>query len=216
MSLTQTALDVLVRYGYFGIFVFTFLETSLLFPLLPSELVVPALAAVVVGSASGVVGFALVGAAGGSAGGLFAYHVFGAKGSVAAERYGQYVRVSQADIDRSRRLFTRWGRHSVFWGRFFPFFRSAVSIPAGFARMNRARFLCYTAAGTFLFDAAVAAVVLYGGRRVERLGFGHLFARGVSFATEFAASRPVLAGVAVVFILAAVGVAARRSIRAEL
>nr|WP_231751701.1 hypothetical protein [Halogeometricum sp. CBA1124] len=52
MSLTQPLLDALVRYGYLGIFVFTFLETSLLFPLLPSELVVPAIAGVAVGSAT--------------------------------------------------------------------------------------------------------------------------------------------------------------------
>jgi membrane protein DedA with SNARE-associated domain len=208
MSLTQALLDVLVRYGYLGIFVFTFLETSLLFPLLPSELVVPAIAGAAVGSATGAVAFAAAGAAGGTVGGVFAYRVFGARGATAAERYGDYVRVSQADIDRGRRLFTRWGEHSVLWGRLLPFFRSVVSVPAGFAQMNRPRFAVYTAAGTFAFDLAVAGLVLYGRRQAERVGARRLAARTVALVTEFAAARPAIAAVVggVVVFAAAVAV----------
>ncbi|SFR74145.1 membrane protein DedA, SNARE-associated domain [Halogeometricum rufum] len=214
MSLTQPLLDALVRYGYLGIFVFTFLETSLLFPLLPSELVVPAIAGVAVGSATGAVAFAAAGAAGGTVGGLFAYRVFGARGATAAERYGDSVRVSQDDIDRGRRLFSRWGEHSVLWGRLLPFFRSAVSIPAGFAQMSLAKFAVYTAAGTFAFDIAVAGLVLYGRRQVERVGARHLATRLVALLNEFVAARPAVAavvGAAAVFLAAvAVGLGVSR------
>lgn len=208
MSLTQTALELLVRYGYLGVFVFTFLETSLLFPFLPSELVVPAIAGAVVGSASGLVVFAATGAAGGTVGGLFAYHAFGRKGASATESYGDYVRVSQTDVDRGRRLFNRWGAHAVLWGRFLPFVRSAVSVPAGFARMDVPRFAAYTAVGTFLFDLAVGGLVLYGRRRAERVGFSDVVARTVEVATEFVAVRPA-AAVAVVTVVA-VGLGLRR------
>lgn len=191
MSLTQPVFDVLVRYGYLGIFAFTFLETSMLFPLLPSEVVVPAIAGVVVGSASGVVLFAAAGAAGGTVGGLVAYRAFGETGAAAAESYGDYVRVSQSDVERGRRLFERWGEHAVLWGRLLPFFRSVVSIPAGFAEMDVRRFAVYTAIGTFLFDLAVAGVVLWGRRQVEHLGIravaGEILAA--------AAARPVVTAV---------------------
>lgn len=215
MNLTQTALELLVRYGYLGIFLFTFLETSLLFPLLPSELVVPAIAGVVVGSVPGLVLFAAVGAAGGTAGGLFAYRAFGRKGATAAEAYGDYLRISQSDIDRGQRLFNRWGDHSVLWGRFLPFFRSVVSVPAGFARMDVARFSVYTAVGTFLFDLAVGALVLYGRRQVERVGFRRVAGRGIELAAEFVAARPVGTAVVALVVAVGLGVWTRRRKRAQ-
>ena len=215
MSLTQTVLDLLVRYGYLGIFVFTFLETSMLFPFLPSEVAVPALAGVIVGSPSTAALFALAGAAGGTLGGLFAYYAFGTKGSAAAEAYGGRINVSQEEIDRGRRLFNRWGQHSVLWGRFLPFVRSVVSIPAGFAEMNAVRFSVYTAVGTFLFDLAVAGLVLYGKRQVERLGFRQVASRLLGFAVEYARTNPVVAAVVAAVLVVAIGWGVRRVRLAE-
>lgn len=162
MTLTQTVLDLLTQYGYLGLFVFMFLETSMVFPFLPSELVVPFAAGLLVTSIPTLVAFALVAAAGATIGSLFAYHVFGTAGTTVAERYGEYVHVSQDDIDRSRRWFRRWGESSVLWGRLFPVLRSIISIPAGFTEMNRDRFTAYSFIGAFLFDVGVGMVVYYG------------------------------------------------------
>jgi membrane protein DedA with SNARE-associated domain len=162
MTLTQTVLDLLTQYGYLGLFVFMFLETSMVFPFLPSELVVPFAAGLLVTSGPTLVVFALVAATGATVGSLFAYHVFGTAGATVAEQYGEYIHVSQDEIDRSRRWFGRWGESSVLWGRLFPVLRSIISIPAGFAEMNRSRFAAYSFVGAFLFNAGIGAVVYYG------------------------------------------------------
>ncbi|MFH5801088.1 DedA family protein [Haladaptatus sp. CMAA 1911] len=139
-----------------------FLETSMVFPFLPSELVVPFAAGLLVTSGPTLVAFALVAATGATIGSLFAYHVFGTAGATVAERYGEYVHVSQDEIDRSRRWFRRWGESSVLWGRLLPVLRSIISIPAGFTEMNRSRFTAYSFIGAFLFNVGVGLVVYYG------------------------------------------------------
>lgn len=79
-----------------------------------------------------------------------------------AERYGQYVHVSQEEIDRSQRWFYQWGKTSMLWGRLLPVLRSIISIPVGFTEMNQGRFTAYTLVGALLFNLGVGTIVYYG------------------------------------------------------
>ena len=160
MDLTTTALDLARTYGYLFVFVFVFLETSMLFPLLPSEVVLPASAAVVVTSPLTLGAFALAATAGGVVGSVVCYELFRHAGERAVER--RWLRVDRDDADRARRWFRTWGRHSVLWGRTLPVLRSVVSIPAGLSGMHRGLFVGYTAVGTLAFTVAVGGLVYVG------------------------------------------------------
>ncbi|WP_135853916.1 DedA family protein [Halorussus salinus] len=167
--LGETALRLVEQYGYLALAVFTFLEASMLFPLLPSEVVVPGAAALLV---AGPVTFALFAAAvvvGTTVGSLFAYHVFGERGRSALSSRGGSLRVSEERIERATGWFRRWGEHSVLWGRLLPVLRSVVSIPAGLAGMARWKFTLYSAVGALAFAAVVAAAVETG---LNLLGLG--------------------------------------------
>nr|WP_233265232.1 DedA family protein [Halomarina oriensis] len=142
------------------VFAFVFLETSMLFPLLPSEVVLPASAAIVVTSPSTLALFVLVATAGAVVGSVVCYELFSRAGEAAVDH--RWVRVEESDADRARRWFRRWGRHSVLWGRVLPVLRSVVSIPAGLSGMNRVLFTGYTAVGALAFNAAVGGVVYAG------------------------------------------------------
>ncbi|WP_232686779.1 DedA family protein [Halobacterium zhouii] len=202
-GLTQAAVEFLTRYGYLALFVFAFLETSMVFPLLPSELVLPVAAGLLVHGPVTLVAFALVAAGGATAGSLFAYVVFGTAGVRAADRYGAYVRVSQTDIERSRRWFQRWGETAVLWGRLLPVLRSVISIPAGFARMNRATFAAYSAVGSLLFALGVGAVVYYGRQRSV---YSFVWVALPDWLTAPLAASPVLAVLLGGLVLVALGV----------
>lgn len=165
LGLGRRAVAAFQQYGYAALFAFMFLETSLLFPFIPSEVAVPVAAALLVGSTVALLPFVLVAAAGATAGSLVAYRLFGEAGAAAVERYGRYVHVSESDVHRAQRWFDRWGTHSVFWGRLLPGLRSLISVPAGFARMDVTRFALYTAAGSGIFAAAVGGLVYYGRTR---------------------------------------------------
>jgi membrane protein DedA with SNARE-associated domain len=160
-GLTQTTFDLVRQFGYLAVFVFLFLETSMLFPLLPSEVVVPFAAGVLVAGPAGIVLFGAASAGGAVVGGVVAYYAFG----VGSDRFLHGVPdrfVDDDDVDRSEEWFSEYGEGSVLWGRLLPFLRSVISIPAGMARMDVAKFVVYTALGAFVFNGGVAAVVYWG------------------------------------------------------
>ncbi|WP_049902667.1 DedA family protein [Halococcus agarilyticus] len=162
IPIEETATTLLAQYGLLALFVFMFLETSLLFPFVPSELVVPVAAAAIVDGPASFAAFVLVVMAGGTAGSLFAYYVFDAAHQPLVDRYGAYVRVSETDVARARRWFRRYGESSVFWSRLLPVARSVISIPAGIAGMHAGKFAAYSGIGSGLFAAGVAALVVTG------------------------------------------------------
>lgn len=160
-GVAHAIVDLVKQYGYIVIFVFMFLETSMVFPLVPSEIVVPSTAYILVHGPVDLVVFVLAATAGATVGSLFAYYVFGETSHFVLERYGEYVRVSDAEVDRAQRWFHYWGESSVFWGRLLPILRSIISIPAGFAEMAVGKFAVYSATGSGIFTAAVAVLVYY-------------------------------------------------------
>jgi membrane protein DedA with SNARE-associated domain len=161
-ELTETALALVRTYGLLALFVFTFLESSMLFPVLPSEAVVPVAAAVVVVDPASFGLFVAVATAGATIGAVFAYEVLGEGATRTLDRLGRYARVDEESLGYAQRWFRRYGQSSVLWARLLPVLRSVISVPAGVAGMDRRRFTAYSAAGSAAFYAAVAGVVWYG------------------------------------------------------
>lgn len=171
-SIQQSVLLLISTYGLLAVFVYMALETSLLLHFVPSEVVIPFAAALLVTDPVSFVVFVLVATAGATAGSVIAYYVFGRNSTRVLERYGRYVSVSQVDIDRWERWFRRWGETSVFWGRLLPVIRGLISVPAGAAEMDLRRFVVLSAAGAFVFNAALTYLVYVGkqsGTFVRRL-----------------------------------------------
>ncbi|WP_266078197.1 DedA family protein [Haladaptatus caseinilyticus] len=158
---TETAISLIHQYGFLAVFVFAFLESSMLFPFLPSELVVPAAAGVLVRDPVSFVLFVLAMTVGTTVGSLFPYLV-GHGGHEALDTYGDYLRISDDEVDRASRWFRKWGEHSVLWGRLLPVLRSIISILAGFAEMRFWKFVVYTTVGALLFNVAVTGLVYVG------------------------------------------------------
>ncbi|WP_129115035.1 DedA family protein [Halegenticoccus tardaugens] len=214
-DLTDLALSSVRRFGYLAIFVFSFLETSMLFPFLPSEVVVPFAAAVLVDGPLSFAAFVFATATGATLGSLFAYYVVGRGGHRAFDDYGGALRVSARDLDRGRRWFRRWGESSVLWGRLFPILRSVISIPAGFAGMAPGKFALYSFVGSALFNAGVAAAVYYGKQQpAYDLALAWL-RRGFRLGVDAATSNPLAVAIllALLALLAALLVAALRLTR---
>ena len=70
---------------------------------------------------------------------------------LAAQRW--FVVLSPSDLRRGERVFERHGGKVVLLGRFVPFLRSVVSVPAGLARMPLWRFTALTVVGSGLWNA---------------------------------------------------------------
>ncbi|MFC4987309.1 DedA family protein [Saliphagus infecundisoli] len=198
MDLTEATLHFIRLYGPLILVIFTFLEMSMLFPFLPSEVVVPGAAAILITDATSFLVFILAAGVGGTVGAFVPYYVFHATRSGGVGWIKDRITVSEENTNRGREWFQEWGQSSVLWGRFLPVLRSVISIPAGLARMRSMRFGVFTAIGTVGFYAATGALVYFGRQQP-------LFRAAVSSVID----RPALTAVGALSLLT-IGVVLRR------
>ncbi len=141
--------------GYVGVAIWVAIE-SVIIPI-PSELVLP-FAGFLVGQGGALEpltgqpwNLALVtiaGTIGATIGALIAYAIGYFGGRPLIERWGRYLGISTADLDRAETFFERHGRKAAFFGRMVPVIRSLVSFAAGIARMPLGPFVLFTVLGS--------------------------------------------------------------------
>ncbi len=153
----------LETWGYLAVFLLTVLESACV-PI-PSEVTLGlggALASgAVIGGAQGHLELGLVivvGIAGSVSGSLLAYVVGRTGGRTLVDRYGKYVLLSHSDLDKAETWFSRRGEWIVLYGRVLPFIRTFISLPAGMARMNVAKFTVLTTIGVSLWVTLLTVV----------------------------------------------------------
>ncbi len=156
-SVVAALLETVGSLGYPGIFILMFLESSF-FPF-PSEVVmIPAGYLAQQGEMQLAWVFAS-GLAGSLAGALFNYWLAMTVGRSFLLRYGRYLMISAATLEKMERFFGRHGEISTLNGRLLPGVRQYISLPAGIARMPIGRFALYTGLGAGLW---MTVLVLLG------------------------------------------------------
>lgn len=158
-QLSEWALKIVDALGYFGVLLLIAVEN--LIPPIPSELILP-LAGFSVGQGQLTFAGVMVAATTGSVvGALILYAVGYYIGEARLRRFIRRVEslpvlrhlVNEGDIDKAQLWFGRHGGKAVFVGRLIPVIRSAISIPAGFTRMNLAKFIGYTIVGSSIWNS---------------------------------------------------------------
>ena len=163
--------------GYLGVALWVAIE-SVIIPI-PSELVLP-FAGFLVGDGTAIeplTGQAwsywlvvLAGTLGATAGALIAYAIGAWGGRPILERWGRYLGISVADLDRAETFFARHGEAASFFGRMIPVVRSLVSFAAGIARMPIGRFTLFSFLGSLPFTALLVFAGLQLGANWEEVG----------------------------------------------
>ena len=162
-TLVSWIVEVISAGGYFGVVVLMAIESACI-PL-PSEVIMPFAGYLVSLGQFSLVGAATAGAIGCNIGSTLAYMVAAKGGRKAFERWGSYVLIGPAELDRADRFFARYGAITVFVGRLLPVVRTFISFPAGLAGMPMLKFQIYSFLGAWpwCFALAYAGFVL-GGR----------------------------------------------------
>ncbi len=146
------AVDLMERIGAPGAGLAIALEN--LFPPLPSEIVLP-LAGFTASQGSFTLTEAILWTTIGSVvGAIVMYGIgawFGRDRMYAVWRVLPLVKTE--DLERTEAWFARYGRHTVFFGRMIPIFRSLISVPAGIERMPLVPFLLLTTAGSLIWNS---------------------------------------------------------------
>ncbi len=145
-SITTFILDLFTSLGYAGIVVAMAIESCCI-PL-PSELIMPLAGFLAFQGTFNVWLAGIAGALGCLLGSMVAYWIGATGGRPLLLRYGRYILISQHDADVADRFFARHGEITIFVTRLMPIVRTFISLPAGIARMNFARFCLYTFLGS--------------------------------------------------------------------
>ncbi len=163
--------DLVQTVGWLGVIVAMAIE-SVNIPL-PSELTMPLAGWMLIRDrglpASWVLVAALCGAVGNTIGSLVNYGIGVWGGRPLVERYGKWILVSRRDLERADRWFARWGDAIAFFSRLLPVVRTFISLPAGIARMNLARFTVYTFLGSFIWSGVLAYLGYVTGEHWEEI-----------------------------------------------
>jgi len=162
-TLVTFIVAVISAAGYFGVVVLMAIESACI-PL-PSEVIMPFAGYLVSTGQFSLVGAATAGALGCNVGSTVAYYVAAYGGRKVFERWGAYILVGPAELERADRFFARYGSITVFVGRLLPVIRTFIAFPAGLARMPMLKFQVYTFIGSWPWCFALAYIGLLLGNR---------------------------------------------------
>jgi membrane protein DedA with SNARE-associated domain len=154
--LASWIVEIISAAGYVGVTILMAIESACI-PL-PSEVIMPFAGYLVSVGKFSLLGAATAGALGCNIGSTVAYYVAASGGRAAFERWGKYVLVSHADLERADRFFARYGSATVFFGRLLPVVRTFIAFPAGMARMPMLKFQIYTFIGSWPWCFALAYI----------------------------------------------------------
>jgi len=163
--------------GYLGVALWVAIE-SVIIPI-PSELVLP-FAGFLVGEGAAVEPLTgqpwdywltvIAGTLGATVGALIAYAIGAWGGRPILERWGRWLGITAADLDKADVFFARHGDAAAFLGRMVPIIRSLVSFAAGVSHMSLGRFTVFTFLGSLPWTAALVFAGVTLGANWEAIG----------------------------------------------
>ena len=171
-SLATWVQDVIEQLGYLGVALLVVAEK--VFPPIPSEIVLPFAGFVAQRGSESVVLMILAATVGSVGGALIMYWIAAVIGDerlhAFTRRFGKWVQIREADLNRAEEWFDRHATSAVLLGRCVPLIRSVVSIPAGFRRMKLVPYIAYTFAGSLVWNVLLIGAGALLGDNWERVG----------------------------------------------
>ena len=166
-SLVGWIVETIDSWGYFGIFVSMFLESSF-FPF-PSEIVMIPAGYLAFQGKMNLFMAIFSGIAGSLAGALFNYFLAAKYGRPFLLRYGKYVFLKPESLQKLEDFFAKHGDISTFNGRLIPGIRQYISMPAGLAGMPLGKFSLYTVLGAGIWVSVLALLGYYLGANEDQV-----------------------------------------------
>lgn len=168
-SLISWCLHLVNDWGYLGVIILMAMESSI-FPV-PSEIVMPpaAIIAATNGSMS-LTGVVVAGTFGSWLGSAITYLVARWLGRPFMEKFGKYIFVPPAKLERAENFMHRYETGGIFFARLMPVLRHLISIPAGIIRMGFIKFSILTTVGAAIWCSVLTWLGGKVGSRLQASG----------------------------------------------
>jgi len=155
-DIANTIVSYVGDMGYLGIFLLMFLESTF-FPF-PSEIIMVPAGYLAYQGEMNLYMVVFVGILGSIGGALLNYYLAISFGRAFILRYGKYFFIKEETLNKLDTFFAKHGEISTFTGRLIPGIRQLISLPAGLARMNIAKFSFFTALGAGIWIIVLVAL----------------------------------------------------------
>jgi len=164
----------IIHAGYAAVFLFGFLEACCV-PI-PSEITF-GYAGVLAGEGRlNVVAIIIIGTVAELLGSLVAYGIGRVGERPLVHRFGRYLLITQADIDRAERFLAGRGAWAIPVGRALPVVRTFVSIVAGFVEVPLLMFALLSLLGTAIWVTAISLIGYAVGTQWQKVAHGFALA----------------------------------------
>ena len=154
--------DTISQFGYLGIVIMMFLESSF-FPF-PSEIVIIPAGYLAYKGDMNLLLVIIFGIIGSYTGAIFNYFLAVKLGRPFLIKYGKYVFIKPETLEKLDVFFEKHGHISTFNGRLIPGIRQYISLPAGLSRMDIGKFSIYTILGAGIWVIFLAFLGYYLGQ----------------------------------------------------
>ena len=157
--MSEWIINLIDQTGYLGVGFLMFLET--MFPPIPSEVIMPVAGLAAARGKMDIIAVIASGTAGAMLGNYFWYLAARVVGidrfKPFIERFGRFLTLDWAEIEKAEKLFGTQGWAIVFFGRMLPTLRSLISIPAGLLHMRLSTFVLWSTLGTTVWTVVLGA-----------------------------------------------------------
>jgi len=164
-------LNIINQLGYLGIFIGMTIESSF-FPF-PSEVIMAPAGALIAQGQMSWIPVLVAGILGSLVGAYINYFLALSLGRTTVEllikKYGGLLFLTNENLKKSDTYFKQNGEITTFVGRLIPVIRQLISLPAGFSKMNLAKFSIYTALGAGIWSLILVVLGFYLGSNAELL-----------------------------------------------
>lgn len=157
--------NIIGSLGYPGIFILMTIESSA-FPF-PSEVIMVPAGYLVQKGQMNMALVILFGTAGSLAGAYINYFAARHLGRPLLLKYGRHVFLTEEKYAKAEKYFQDHGEISTFIGRLLPGVRQLISLPAGLAGMNHAKFSLYTILGAGIWVTVLTSIGYFVGANQE-------------------------------------------------
>lgn len=121
------------------------------------------------------------GLAGSMAGAYINYYLARRLGEPFLRKYGKYVLISPAALDRSEEIFRKYGDIATFVCRLLPAIRQLISLPAGLVGMPLGRFSLFTALGAGFWCLVLMGIGYWCSIKSAAMSYAELVDFGKTF-----------------------------------